>query len=42
MAKIEDIVSDEVAVENYSTETPAEEAPRAPRAEAAGPRRESR
>ena len=31
MAKIEDIVSDEV-VENYSTETPAEEAPRAPRA----------
>jgi len=31
MAKIEDIVSDEV-VENYTTETPAEEAPRAPRA----------
>jgi small subunit ribosomal protein S9 len=34
MAKIEDTISDEVVetVENYSTETPAEEAPRAPRA----------
>jgi small subunit ribosomal protein S9 len=32
MAKIEETVSDEVVVESYSTETPAEEAPRAPRA----------